>query len=225
MSKMRRVSQWAVVATLAVALVGLPVQPTMAGQLSKAQVLAQIQKAKQDKLNAQAKVSQLQQHIGQLHSQAADLNSQLLDVMAQITTTQTQIDQTVFQIQKRDQQIVQTRSQIAATQVKLNLQSQVLSNHLRVMYEVGHTSYLAVLFSATSFSDLLSRFQLLTLVAQQDKLVFNAFQAQAKQLQTRQTQLSAMLTHQRSAYAILLQSKATQTNQQQTERQIGRAHV
>lgn len=224
MSKMRRVSQWAVVATLAVALVGLPVQPTMAGQLSKAQVLAQIQKAKQDKLNAQAKVSQLQQHIGQLHSQAADLNSQLLDVMAQITTTQTQIDQTVFQIQKRDQQIVQTRSQIAATQVKLNLQSQVLSNHLRVMYEVGHTSYLAVLFSATSFSDLLSRFQLLTLVAQQDKLVFNAFQAQAKQLQTRQTQLSAMLTHQRSAYAILLQSKATQTNQQQTERRL-RVHV
>lgn len=217
---MSRITRWATVALTSAALIAVPQGITDAQSLTKSQVEAQIRQAHDAQVAAQVKIATMKAHIGQLHAKEAVLTTQLSTIEAAVSQTQTQIDTTAMAIQARNNQIQQTKAQISVAQGKLQSQYQVLTNRLRIMYEVGHASYLEVLFSSSSFSDLLSRFHMLTLVAQQDRTVFDSVQAEEQHLKQEKDQLDAMMRQQQADYAILLHKKADLSTQQASQRRI-----
>jgi len=171
------------------------------------------QKVKIQQANTKSQISALSQ-------QASELKTKVELIQSQIDKLQSTIDQTVVNIQLRNTQIAKLRAELIKTNAQLVQQKHLLDDRIRVMYEAGQTSYLEVLFSATSFSDLMVRLQLLTLIAQQDKRMFTNIELSEHHLQTTNHALQQRQAAERKAYADLNVQKSTQQSAQVTERSL-----
>lgn len=178
-----------------------------------------------DKLsNYQSQEKQIQQQqqttktrISSLKAQEQSLQAQVQSIEAQLNTIQQQVGTSEAGIARRTAQITQLKTEIAQTQKKINQQYQVLEKRVRVMYESGSTSYFDVLFSATSFSDLLDRLQLLSMIAQQDKKILANIETNKQHLVAANVQLTSQLKAQQAAYQSLVAKKNQQELAQQKE--------
>jgi len=204
-----RRTAWIVGGVLALAAVVPPV--SYADKLSTYQ--SQEQQLQQQQKSTQTKIATLK-------SQEQSLQSQVATIEAQVTTLQNQVVASEVQIQKRIAQIDQLKQEIAQTQRKINQQYQVLEERIRVMYEAGNTSYFDVLFSATSFSDLLDRLQLLSMIAQQDKQILLDIEASKQNLVKANGQLQTQLSAQQASYQTLVSKKQQQESDQQKEQSL-----
>lgn len=178
---MKRGSIIALSATLAMLAAGPAAYAATLQQLQQEEAQAQQQLAAE-----QQKYSQTQQAINQTMSQMNQLNQDLSYAKAQIGSTAQQIRSTDQNIQTTQNllnttqaQLTQTEKQLAATTVEYrtttalvvrtrsNLvhQSQVLSGQLQLIEERGAVGYLDVILGAHSFSEFISRAQLLGQVA------------------------------------------------------------
>jgi murein DD-endopeptidase MepM/ murein hydrolase activator NlpD len=79
-------------------------------------------------------------------------------------------------ISEKEKEIAETKDTLTKTTIELDEAEQrvvfrddLLRSRLRLMYMNGSVSYLDVLFGATSFSDLLNRYQSLSLIVDQDE--------------------------------------------------------
>lgn len=172
----------------------------------------------QQQLQLQQKATQSK--ISSLQAQEQSLQAQVQTIEAQLSTLQRQVVTSEAGIQARTAQISQLKNEITQTQKQIDQQYQVLEKRVQVMYEDGNTSYFDVLFSATSFSDLLDRLQLLSMIAQQDKKMLQSIQANKVHLQAVNTQLVSKLQAQQAAYQGLLAKKNQQEAAQQKEQML-----
>lgn len=144
---------------------------------------------------AKAKAQSLQVSINQNKTKIAAVSSE-------ITTERNQLIQLTKQLQ-------QLSNEITASQQKLQADTNKLKTILRAQVEDGNVPYLDVLFNSASFSDFLSRMELLTRVASAEKSLLNQVQDLQGQLKTEQAK-------QESNYsAIAAKSMQLQALQQQ----------
>ncbi|MBE3555511.1 MAG: peptidoglycan DD-metalloendopeptidase family protein [Firmicutes bacterium] len=215
------------VATAALLMVSLPSPATQASGLSNAQ--QQLQQANQ-------RAEQLRQQIGAYQQQEASLNQQIAHLDDQINAKLQAIEQMARQINQTKQQIAQKKEAIAAKQHEIEAthqriaqRQQYLDQRLRATYEDGTVSYLEVLFSATSFSDFLTRLDQLTFIAQQDRTLLKEQQADLEKQQQQKAQLAkeqeqlvaaqdALSQQQRQLVAI---KDALQQQQSEKRQQLG----
>jgi murein DD-endopeptidase MepM/ murein hydrolase activator NlpD len=174
--------------------------------------------------NAQAKYSQLAQSqkstqakIASLKQQEASIQDQLAKIQAQVSNLDRSIISTQADIQRRNNQITQLQQEITKTQQQIQIQYGVLTQRVRLMYEAGQSSYLQVLFSSTSFSDLLDRLQLLSMIAQQDRAVLNGIQTNKQHLDQAKSQVQNQLVQVKAAYDQLLTQKNQEKSAQNQE--------
>ncbi|QQE78591.1 murein hydrolase activator EnvC [Alicyclobacillus sp. SO9] len=160
---------------------------------------------------------QTKKKIQVLTSRAASLQSQIQTLQVQLSNLQQQISQNQADIDKRTKQIAQLKDEITTTQTKLQTQYGILQSRLKIMYEDGHASYLAVLFSSTSFSEMLSRFELLTSIAAEDKKIVKQIQKTKKDLSNKNKELETQQTIQKRVYAALLTKRSEQKQKQQQQ--------
>ncbi|MCL6548803.1 MAG: peptidoglycan DD-metalloendopeptidase family protein [Alicyclobacillus sp.] len=175
-------------------------------------------KQKQEHLKQQQ--LETKQRIQDLAQQESELKNQIWAIQRQVEALQSQIFETQADIQRRNRQIAALQQEIEQTQQKLKAQYGVLAQRVRVMYEAGHTTYLEVLFSATSFSDLLNRMQLLSIIAQQDEKVLSDIQESKRRLEAANAELTAQQEKQRQVYAALLDQQRRQEAAEQHEREL-----
>jgi murein DD-endopeptidase MepM/ murein hydrolase activator NlpD len=172
----------------------------------------------------QHKQSQLQQQtkstkskISQLANQEKSLNNQISSIQSQVSKLQTSIALTEADIAKRDAQITTLKNQITQTNVRIDSQYKTLEQRVKVMYEDGQTSYFAVLFSATSFSDLLDRIQLLSAIANQNKQILQGIEADKQKLDNANQTLQTQQNAQKSVYHTLEAKKSAAESAQQAQ--------
>jgi murein DD-endopeptidase MepM/ murein hydrolase activator NlpD len=158
-----------------------------------------------------------QQRLQDLKQQEASLQAKISDLQTQVETLQKSIVATQADISQRTAQINKLKQQITATKKVIDKQYSVLEDRIRVMYEDGNTTYLDVLFSATSFSDLLDRLQLLSLLASQDKQVLDDIRAKKAALDKQNAELNTQLQQVQASYRTLLAKKQQQESAQQRE--------
>ena len=161
-----------------------------AAPIAYASTLSQLQKqeqqAQQQLAQEEQKYNQTQQAISQTENEMNQLNQDLSSARAQIGSTSQQIQLTQAHIQSTQalltltqRQLSQTKTQLAQTtrdynqttvmvvKTKKNLvhQSHLLSSQLQLIEERGSVGYLDVILGARSFSDFISRAQILGQVA------------------------------------------------------------
>ena len=147
-----------------------------------------------------AEASNTKGKIVKLNQTEAVLKQEIYALQGQITALQNSIVNTQAALLARNHKIAALKAQIAATQVKINAQYQVLKIRVQMMYEDGTSSYLAVLFSANSFSDLLDRLELLSMIAQQDQQMLNAIQSSKAMLVAQNQSLVSQQQQQQTVF-------------------------
>ncbi|MBE7026712.1 MAG: hypothetical protein E7410_04020 [Ruminococcaceae bacterium] len=126
-----------------------------------------------DKLNQnKQKQNELQSELAQTTKEKKQMQAQkeaLDDDMAELAT---KIDSINRAIAKNNSDISEKQAEITNLEKNIEDSDELLKKRLRVMYEKGSSSYLEVLFSATSFSDLLIRMDMVQqLYAHDQKLI------------------------------------------------------
>lgn len=106
--------------------------------------------------------------LDKLRDQLEDLNREIYNAERELAKLEEKIAQLEAEIANQEQLIADIEASIAETEERLKIQTEYLEQRLCAMYKNGTVSYLEVLFSASSFSDFLSRFSFLRMLIESD---------------------------------------------------------
>lgn len=133
-----------------------------------------------DSLNSQ--MGEIQQMISDLEAQIESLDYQRQSVIEKKaildqknTLTQQELDIIAEQIEIIDNYLANRQADLEAARQREAEQEEAWLSRLRAMEEESDLSYIQVLFEATSFSDLLTRLDLVSEITQYDEELFNAY--------------------------------------------------
>lgn len=90
-------------------------------------------------------------------------------------------------------QLEVTRANLERSVMSLNAQRQRLRRRLRLMYEFGPAREIEYILSTQSFAQLMTRWDFLTMVAEQDRLLLEGVRAEKAQVESNQEQLQTNL--------------------------------
>lgn len=191
-----RLFKWILVFSLVVGIVSVADSPTPTHAVTKAEL---------DKINAeikalQAKKAAAQRKAANAKAQKKAAEQKVTDYTKEIKKLQKQIESSGQQIQSLQGKINTTELTLSDAQTKMNdAQARVnardakLKSRLKLIYMNGSVSYLEVLFSSSSFSDLIGRLSLLESLVGQDKTLLDANKEDLAIITEQKVQISTML--------------------------------
>lgn len=144
--------------------------------------------------------SALQQQLDAVREQAKLAETELAAVAAQARVARAELDVAEQQAAEADWayetiaaeaakvagQVQQLEADLAQSQAHLAQRKEVVAARLRSLQERGRVSYLEVLFGATSFTDFISRLDLLGVVLRKDRAVFEEVKQATTLIEERQ---------------------------------------
>ena len=134
--------------------------------------------ALKDKLEDQAaEKKELQAELNSIDSEKATVKEQIEALDAQINSTEGQIELQNDLIDSLEEMIAQKEEELVEARQKEEEQYEKFKTRVRVMYEQGETSYLEVLLSADDLSDFLSKYEIVSQIAEYDKNLFEELKA------------------------------------------------
>ena len=168
------------------------------------------------KSDAEALAGQKKELQSKLDSLANDKSralerKRLLD--QQIANTGAQIQNEEAQIGDYEVLIAQTEAELLDAQQRERVQYELFCRRVREMEERGTVSYWAVLFKAASFTDLLSRLDIINEIMDSDQRVISGLQALQAEIEEKKTELEAGKTASQAARAELVEKKAELSTQ------------
>ncbi len=112
---------------------------------------------------------ELRSEMQRVRSRVTDISTQLSTLDRQVTTAAGLLSELQFQLRQRERQIEMNTRELLATRDQLAERRAVLHRRVRDIYKRGPLHSLEVLLGARSFSDLLTRYKYLFLVARHDR--------------------------------------------------------
>ena len=161
---------------------------------------------KQQKKDLQNKISALSDDISNTMKKKELLDSQISVLSSEISNVEAQIS-TYASL------ITQTEAELLDAQQREEAQYELFCRRVRDMEERGTVSYWSVLFKATSFTDLLSRLDIINEIMDSDQKVIDDLQALQVEIEQKKTDLEGQKADSEAAKAELV-SKKTELNQQ-----------
>lgn len=187
---------------LALMLVGGELTPALAV------TQADINALKDDASDLNAQKKELQAKLDQLadDKSAAMERKSLLD--QQIANTSAQIQNVEAQISNYETLISQTEAELADAQEREEAQYELFCSRVRAMEKRGEISYWSVLFRANSFTDLLSRLDIINEIMDADQKVIDDLKALQEEIEEQKTTLETSKTESEAAKAELVSKKS-----------------
>ncbi len=170
----------------------------------------------------QAQIDALQSEADDMAAQLQELESQLASVSAekssaisqknnleqQINLYQAEIDNIAEQIAQYAILIQEQEAAVAAAQEDEAAQYELFCQRVRAMEEGGEVNYWNILFSATDFSDLLDRFNMIEELMAYDNGVMDQLVVLREELEVQQAQLESAKLEQEGVYTQQLEAQA-----------------
>ncbi|TYP57795.1 murein hydrolase activator EnvC family protein [Thermosediminibacter litoriperuensis] len=145
--------------------------------------------------NQQNKISQKLQEV---KSALRKVDSQRKDVLMELDAIEKDLQETQKKLAITEADLKQTQQKLAVTQQELNKAEQEVENQkenlrvrLKAMYIAGPVDYLEVMLAATSFSDFLTRMDMVKRVADYDKNLLADFKAKKDLIAKKKAELEA----------------------------------
>ena len=146
--------------------------------------------ALKEKLEDQAaEKEKLQNELDSIDTEKATVKEQIEALDAQINSTEEQIGLQNDLIDSLEEMIAQKEEELAEAQKKEEEQYEKFKTRVRVMYEQGETSYLEVLLSADDLSDFLSKYEIVSQIAEYDKNLFEELKALKEEIAQTKSEL------------------------------------
>ena len=190
----------------------------LGGELTPALAVTQadINALKDDASDLNSQKKELQAKLDQLadDKSAAMERKSLLD--QQIANTSAQIQNVEAQISNYEALITQTEAELADAQEREEAQYELFCTRVRAMEKRGEVSYWSVLFRANSFTDLLSRLDIINEIVDADQKVIDDLKALQAEIEEQKTTLETSKTESEAAKADLV-SKKSELDKQRSE--------
>lgn len=166
-----------------------------------------------------AKIKKLEQQAQQSRKSAEAekrrVSNQKVQEKRSIQQLLSQIEQQGSKLNELTEQIDQTESnlktagkELGDAQNRVEARNGLLQSRVRLMYTNGFVSYLEVLFSSTSFSDFLDRYQMLKTIVNQDKVILDANKKDRDLVAEKKRQIEEQLKQVQVLYAEAEQIKS-----------------
>ena len=111
----------------------------------------------------------LRQEMAKLESQVRDASAELANVERQISVSRSAISEVNFQLDAVAGEIEASAEKLLLTRERLKVGTAVLNHRLRAIYKRGPLDSVRVLLGARSFSDILTAYRYLRLIASYDR--------------------------------------------------------
>ncbi len=160
-------------------------------------------KAQADEISAAGDA--LEEELSENQTKTQTTIEQKVAIDLRITQTETEIENANAQIQQYNLLIAQKQSELEASEAELEELNAKYKARLRAMEESGTVSYWAILFKASSFSDLLSRIDSIHEVAEADNRMLAEIRTLTEGIQQERQELENELKEQQAARAELAQ--------------------
>jgi murein DD-endopeptidase MepM/ murein hydrolase activator NlpD len=188
--------------------------PMTTVESSAAVTQAEIDALKKNASNIQSQKSDIQKQLKEVQADKSQAQAQKRLIEQQINLIQDEIDNIQSQIEMYEELIAQKEEELAQTQEKEQAQYELFCQRIRSMEEEGEDSYWSILFSSSSFSDLLDNFMMIEEFIQYDNSVMDTLLALQVQIESDKADLESSKAEEEAAKAEQETAKAEQKSKQ-----------
>ena len=114
------------------------------------------------------KIEEAKEQLENINSEKSQTLQQVEELITQISSYQSEIDELDTKISDMNTQIEEAQNKIDEKQEDYDSQQELLEKRLVATYEAGETSYLDVLLSSDSITDLISNYYLISEITEND---------------------------------------------------------
>ena len=164
----------------------------------------------------QNKINQTKDEISEVQSQLSGTMQQIQNLNAQIADYQNQIDDLDNQIGELETSIKESEIKLNEAEAKYKKQEELLKERLVAMYEAGQTSYLDVLLSSADLTDFISKYYMISEIAEYDTELLdqmeknkNEIKAAKESLEESKAQVETIKANKEATQESLKASQAT----------------
>lgn len=169
------------------------------GALGEENLEEKLRETREQLQEKRALVNEQKQEVRSISSAIAEIDRKISAREQDIAVLQRQLNDTTVRIQRAE-------AEIKAREEDCREKQLMLLKRLRALYTAGEVSYLDVLFEAVSFSDFLTRWELVRKIVQHDVELIKEIEQQVRELtvqraayEKQKMQLAAMLKQQEEA--------------------------
>ena len=175
---------------------GILVIAMLASMLASGLVYAAAAEVDADEASLKDQLSQLEEQKSAVQERIADLTAQANDVQATREALQQEIDLTKQEITTVEQYIERLQQQIDVKTTELEAAEKALAEKeeqfaqtVRTTYEQGDVSYLEVVLNASSFSDLLTRMEIVSAIMEDNQKTVDEYTAAKEDIEQKRDDL------------------------------------
>jgi murein DD-endopeptidase MepM/ murein hydrolase activator NlpD len=176
--------------------------------------------SKQDQLkDVQQNISSLKNKIKGVNNQKKSVYNQLADLDKQINTVQGELNNIDDQIDSTNEYIDTTTKELEKAIEDLGEYKDLYADRIRAMYMNGPSSYLEILFSSTSFSDFVSRLDVVEKIMAYDSNILVEMKDKQESIEDKKASLESKKTQLVSLYQ-QQSSKKSQLNEASKQKKV-----
>ena len=130
------------------------------------------------------KIEEAKEELENINTQKSETLQQVEDLIMQISSAQSEIDELDTKISEMNTQIEEAQAQLNKKQEEYNDKEALLEKRLVAAYEAGETSYLDVLLSSSSLTDLISNYYMISEITQSDMELMEKIKKEQEEIET-----------------------------------------
>lgn len=175
---------------VAMVVIGLLVSRT-AGASGHDALYDQLRKKQSELEQIQKRLQDTERRLQQTQKRQQTVTGELRKIEGRLAQAERDLDYLENQILVARAEIQRVSAELAQAEAELARRTRLLGARVRAAYELGTVSYLEVLFSATSFSDFITRFASLQAILRTDVDLLDTVQAQRDAIAQKKADLEA----------------------------------
>lgn len=182
---MKRTTKWICLFLCVVLVLGIFAKPalsTYASELTNSVIKEkeqEIDKAKEEKKQLQSNLMDVKKLKEQLEKSKADLTAYVQELDADLTAIQEKINELNDLITEKEKEIEDKTAELEEAQRVQQEQYEAMKTRIKFMYERGDTIYMELLFSSSSFGDMLNKADYIQMLSEYDRNLLDQYVAQA----------------------------------------------
>ena len=130
------------------------------------------------------KIEEAKEELEHIDAEKSDTLQQVESLITQISSAQSEIDELDTKISDMNTQIEEAQSKLNEKQEEYDGKEALLEKRLVAAYEAGETSYLDVLLSSSSLTDLISNYYMISEITQSDMELMEKIKKEKEEIET-----------------------------------------
>ena len=136
------------------------------------------------KTETNQKIEEAKEELENINAEKSETLQQVEDLIMQISSAQSEIDGLDTKISDMNTKIEEAQSKLNEKQEEYDDKEALLEKRLVAAYEAGETSYLDVLLSSSSLTDLISNYYMISEITQSDMELMDKIKKEQEEIET-----------------------------------------